>query len=179
MMGFASPEEMAKAFTDIAAQHYVIPEDRERFCDHLARFGIANGFETQVYRKDKSVIWVSISAKAVLGKNGEVQTYEGTVEDITERKQATDSLRAMEELESSILSAIPHAVFGLRERTIIFANASVESVFGWKPRELVGKDTRILYRTDEEYEEIGRRFYPVLEKKEISPRYIPLPSQGR
>lgn len=163
MMGFASPQEMIHAFTDIGAQHYVVPEDRNRFCDHLARFGVVNGFETQVYRKDKSVIWVSISAMAVLDKKGEVQTYEGTVEDITERKQAAESLRALEELESSILSAIPHAVFGVRQRTIIFANVSVEMVFGWKPRELIGKDTRILYRTDEEYEEIGRRFYSVLE----------------
>lgn len=164
MMGFASPTEMIETFTDIGAQHYVIPEDRRRFCDHLARFGVVNGFETQVYRKDRSVIWVSISAMAVLDKTGQVQTYEGTVEDITDRKRAAEALRALEELESSILSAIPHAVFGLRDRIVIFANASVETVFGWKPQELIGKDIRVLYRTDEEYEEMGRRFYPALQK---------------
>jgi hypothetical protein len=31
----------------------------------------------------------------------------------------------------------------------------VRSVFGYDPEELIGKSTRILYRTDEEYEEIG------------------------
>ena len=74
-----------------------------------------------------------------------------------------ESLRKIEALESSILSAIPHAVVGFRKRTIVFANAAVKSVFGWEPDELIGQSSRVLYRNDEEYEEIGRHFYPVLE----------------
>jgi PAS domain S-box-containing protein len=82
-----------------------------------------------------------------------------------ERDSTEKTLREMEALESSILSAIPHAVMGLHERKIIFANESVKDVFGWKPQYLIGRSTRILYRTDEEYEEIGRLFYPMLEKQ--------------
>jgi len=63
------------------------------------------------------------------------------------------------------LSAIPHAVIGLHERRIIFTNNAVESVFGWKPEELIGKKTRILYRSDKEYEEIGRHFYHALKRQ--------------
>lgn len=66
---------------------------------------------------------------------------------------------------SSILDSIPHAVVGLKDRRIIFANHALESVLGWKPEELVRESTRILYRSDEEYEEIARYAYPVLEKK--------------
>jgi len=57
------------------------------------------------------------------------------------------------------------AVIVLHERKILFANRAVEAVFGWKPEELQGRGTRILYRSDDEYEEIGRHFYPVLEKQ--------------
>jgi diguanylate cyclase (GGDEF)-like protein/PAS domain S-box-containing protein len=39
-------------------------------------------------------------------------------------------------------------------------------VFGWEPEELVGRSTRVLYRSDEEYEEIAGRFYPLLEKQQ-------------
>ncbi len=88
------------------------------------------------------------------------------VRDITERKESEKSLKMLEELESSILSAIPHAVIGLRERKIIFANNAVEAVFGWKAEELLGRSTRVLYRTDEDYEKIGGDFYPVLEKQQ-------------
>lgn len=165
MMGFQSPEEMIHSFTDIALQHYVRPEERLRYSALLEKDGVVKGFETEVYRKDKRSIWISINARAVRDKSNNVLYYEGTVENITERKQFEDSLKALEELESSILSAIPHAVIGLQSRTIIFANESVETVFGWTPSELIGKNTRILYCSDEEYEEIGRRFYPALEKE--------------
>ncbi len=72
----------------------------------------------------------------------------------------------LEKSGSSILSAIPHAVLGLKERRIVFANNAVEKVFGWKPDDLIGQSTRIFYRSDEEYEEIGRHFYSILEKRQ-------------
>jgi len=77
------------------------------------------------------------------------------------------SVQNLEDLECSILRAIPHAVVGLRNRTVIFANQAVEEVFGWKPAELIGQNTRVLYRNDEEYEEIGTHFYPLLESQQI------------
>lgn len=165
MMGFQAPDEMIRNFTDIAHQHYVRPEERFEYSALLERDGLVKGFETEVYRKDKKRIWISINARAVRDKSSNVLYYEGTVENITERKQYEDSLKSLEELESSILSAIPHAVIGLQARSIIFANDSVETVFGWTSRELIGKNTRILYRSDEEYDEIGSRFYPALEKQ--------------
>jgi PAS domain S-box-containing protein len=70
-----------------------------------------------------------------------------------------------EALLSSILDAVPDAVLGIRERVIVFANHAVEAVFGWKSEELIGQSTRVLYRSDEDYEEIGRRFYPLLEER--------------
>ena len=84
---------------------------------------------------------------------------------VREQKNGAKTLHGPGDLEASIMSAIPHAVIGLRNRKIIFANESVESVFGWKADELIGKSTRELYRTDEDYEEIGRLFYPALEKQ--------------
>lgn len=88
-------------------------------------------------------------------------------------KKAEIDIKNLEEIESSILNAIPHAVVGLKNRTFIFANPAVEKVFGYKPKELIGMNTRILYRTDEEYEEIGRLFYPVLEKEKFHSENFP------
>ncbi|MEN6465303.1 MAG: HD domain-containing phosphohydrolase, partial [Syntrophaceae bacterium] len=89
----------------------------------------------------------------------------GSYMDITEEKEWRTSLEELRTLETSILDAIPHAVLGLKERQIIFANNAVETVFGWKPQELIGKSTRILYRSDQEFEQIAGDFYPVLEEK--------------
>jgi PAS domain S-box-containing protein len=83
----------------------------------------------------------------------------------TEQKEARSRLEELEALESSILDAIPHAVIGLHNRVFIFANNAVEQVFGWRPEELIGKNVRILYRSEEDYNEIARRFYTALETR--------------
>ena len=85
---------------------------------------------------------------------------------VSEFKQADKELWENESLKSSILSAVPHAVIGLRERKIFFANKSVETVFGWKPEELIGKNTRLLYRSDKEYKEIAQKFYSKLKEQQ-------------
>ena len=106
-------------------------------------------------------------------KNVTNETIGSISNEISERREAEESLRKLEELESSLLSAIPHAVIGLHERTIVFANKAIRDVFGWEPAELIGGKTRVLYRSDDEYEEIGRRFYPVLEQKQTHSEEFP------
>ncbi len=78
---------------------------------------------------------------------------------IDELKKVQSRLAEIEAIESSILDAITQAVMGIDNRHIIFANKAVEPVFGWKPEELMGKNSRILYRNDEEYKSIGKEFY--------------------
>ncbi len=92
------------------------------------------------------------------------ETIKSISREISERKSVESALRKLEALKSSILSAIPHAVLGLEERKIFFANRAVEKVFGWTPDELIGKNARILYKNDEDYEKMGELFYPAIEK---------------
>ena len=83
--------------------------------------------------------------------------------DITEQKEAKESLQELDALKASILDAIPQAIVGLQNRKINFANTAVEEVFGWKPEELIGKSVTLFYRNEREAEEIGRYFYTTLE----------------
>jgi len=50
----------------------------------------------------------------------------------------------------------------------MFVNERVRNIFGYSPEELIGKSTRIFYRSDEDYEKIGNMVYPALEKERIS-----------
>jgi PAS domain S-box-containing protein/putative nucleotidyltransferase with HDIG domain len=104
----------------------------------------------------------------------------GSYMDNTEQIETRRRLVDLETIEASILDALPVAVIVLCERKILFANRAVETVFGWKPEELAGRSTRILYRSDEEYEEIGQHFYPVLEsQRTFSEEYPCRYSDGR
>ncbi|HVY63948.1 MAG TPA: EAL domain-containing protein [Gammaproteobacteria bacterium] len=83
--GFATPAELIETLQDIRCQLYVDPTRREEFMRIAKARGSISGFESQVYRKNGDVIWISENARAVLDHDGRVLHYEGTVEDITER----------------------------------------------------------------------------------------------
>jgi diguanylate cyclase (GGDEF)-like protein/PAS domain S-box-containing protein len=84
--GYESPDTLIAALQDIEHQLYVEPHRREEFRREMQSQGKVTNFESQVYLRDGSVIWISENARAVLGADGAIRYYEGTVEDISERK---------------------------------------------------------------------------------------------
>jgi len=85
--GHASAAELIAHLHDIPRQLYVQPEQRAEFVRLMQVNGMVRNFESQVYRRDGSIIWISENARAVKDVDGRVQFFEGTVVDITERKQ--------------------------------------------------------------------------------------------
>ncbi|HUK04156.1 MAG TPA: diguanylate cyclase [Burkholderiales bacterium] len=86
LYGYDSPEALIAALQDIEHQLYVEPGRREEFMREMQLRGKVTGFESQVSLRDGSVIWISENARAVRGADGAIRYYEGTVEDISERK---------------------------------------------------------------------------------------------
>jgi diguanylate cyclase (GGDEF)-like protein/PAS domain S-box-containing protein len=85
--GFDSPEELIRTLRNIDRQLYVDPRRRSEFMSVIKARGTITDFESQVFRKNGEVIWISENARAVLDDRGEVRWYEGSVEDITERRR--------------------------------------------------------------------------------------------
>jgi PAS domain S-box-containing protein len=101
--GYETPAEMMEALTNIQQQLYVHPGRREEFVARLQQVGAVTNFESEVYRRDGSIIWISENARSVYDEDGTVIYYEGTVENITHRKEAEAALqRANEELEQRV-----------------------------------------------------------------------------
>ena len=59
--------------------------------------GLSRSNEIRFYRKDGSVIWVSMTIMPTRGENGQILYFEGIVEDITDRKRADEEIRRTEE----------------------------------------------------------------------------------
>jgi len=91
--GYGSPMELMASITDIAHRLYVEPGRREEFVLLMQANDTITGFESKIYRKDETVIWISENCRAVRGVDGKLLYYEGSVEDITERKHAEDEIR--------------------------------------------------------------------------------------
>ncbi|AFY31669.1 ATP-binding protein [Calothrix sp. PCC 7507] len=91
--GYSFPEEVTANFTDIERQLYVDPKRRAEFVRLIEQDGRVSEFESQIYRRDGSIVWISEKAYAVRDEQGKLLYYEGLIEDITQRKQAQEALR--------------------------------------------------------------------------------------
>jgi PAS domain S-box-containing protein len=125
MYGFESPEELIRNCDDISKQIYVDASRREEFMRLMETGGMARGFEAQVFRKDGTKFWVMVNARAVRDRDGQTLYYEGTTQDISERKRAAST--------SSAFAALAHKLSGARKQQgagrIIAQTA--KSLFGW------------------------------------------------
>jgi PAS domain S-box-containing protein len=91
MYGYASADELIADLTDITRQLYVQQGRRAEFIRRVREQGKVIDFESQVHRRDGSVIWISENARVVRDElSGEVLYYEGMVQDITRRKAAEE-----------------------------------------------------------------------------------------
>jgi len=100
MLGYESPQELMASVTDIERQLYVEADSRVEYRRQLEEHGIVRGGVTQFRRKDGSSLWVSVSARAVRDESGALVSYEGSVEDITERKRLEEQLRQSQKMEA-------------------------------------------------------------------------------
>jgi PAS domain S-box-containing protein len=99
--GYESPEDLIADLTDIKHQLYVEPTTRARFVQLIQERGAIADFETQIYCKDGRKIWISENVRAVCNSSGELLYYEGTVQDITKRKQAEESYLRVQVAEAA------------------------------------------------------------------------------
>ena len=92
MLGYSDRESLLEVE---AIDLYVNPEDRKQEQALLEKNDMVQNFETQVYRKDGSVIWVRDTARVIRDDGGSIFCYQGSLVDITERKQMQESIQYM------------------------------------------------------------------------------------
>lgn len=145
MHGFDSPEELIRDRNDISRQIYVDPERREEFKRLLEEQGTVRGFEHEIFRKDGSKIWISVNARAVRNEQRKIEYYEGTAQDISERKRAEEALLKL----AAIVGFSDDAIIGkTMEGTITSWNKGAERIYGYLADEVIGRPISILIPPD-------------------------------
>ena len=134
--GYATPEDLIADLTDIAHQVYVEVADRDRFKHTITEIGEIRDFEARVYRKDGSIIWITENARAVRDERGKTLYYEGTVEDITARRNAEEQLK----LAGAVFSSAAEGIVICDCNAVVLAtNPAFTAITGWLPEQIVGK----------------------------------------
>src|SRR5450432_2837434 len=138
--GYRSPIELMASITDIGSNLYVKPGRREEFVRIMQAHDTITNFESEIYRKDGSVIWISENCRAVRNGRGDLLYYEGTVEDITQSRQTELDLRNSESIYHSLVETMPQNVF---RRDIhgrfTFVNQQYCKHFNVKSEDIIGK----------------------------------------
>jgi sigma-B regulation protein RsbU (phosphoserine phosphatase) len=138
--GYSSPEDLMQSLTDIGRRLYVQPGRRDEFVRLMQEQDTISGFESQIFRKDGSMIWISENCRAIRDAQRNLLYYEGTVEDITQRRQVEQDLRNSEALYHSLVETMPQNVFrrDIHNR-FTFANQQYCKHFKMKLGDIVGK----------------------------------------
>ena len=109
--GYSYSEELVGTLTDINRKLYVDQKQRAEFISLMLEIGKVSDFESLVYRRDGSIIWISENTYIVRDEYGNLLYYEGTVQDITTRKQAEAALRLeQEKSDRLLLNVLPQPI---------------------------------------------------------------------
>jgi PAS domain S-box-containing protein len=110
MMGYASPEEMVSAVTNIKTQIYV---DSEKHSDLLTATRKSTGWvhaESRYRRKDGTIIIANVTVRKVLNADGAIAFLEGFVENITERKEVEERIKSVLFEKELLLHEVHHRI---------------------------------------------------------------------
>lgn len=97
-------------------------------------------------------------------RDGRVVGTTGVVSDIDDLKKAQEALRKSEALLQGILKAAPIGVGIVHDRVIGWVNEHFTRMTGYESDDVIGKNARILYPDDGEYERVGREKYAEIRK---------------
>ncbi|MBI5801497.1 MAG: PAS domain S-box protein [Verrucomicrobia bacterium] len=149
--GFATPEELVTVLSDVSRQLYVDPARREEFVREMREKEIIQGFESQVFNAKGEIIWIAENARAVRDAEGHVRYYEGTVENVTERKHAEIAVR---EAERRFRSVWEKSADGMRltdkDGILRAVNPAYCRIVGMSEAELIGQCYTVSYQDCEE-----------------------------
>ncbi len=108
ILGFDSPKGMLNEVTDIS-KLYKYPEDRERIKKEFSEKGFVEDYEVLTNHPENEIAWISINASQRQYPDGSFY-YEGTIQDITERKLAEEELRLSLKDKDFLMKELNHRV---------------------------------------------------------------------
>jgi PAS domain S-box-containing protein len=138
MLGYSSFEELTQR--NLEQDGFAHSRDRKEYRAAIEGAFEVNGRETQWLRRDGSSIAVCERARAVRAADGSVLCFEGTVEDVTERKLADTALDHANSLVEAVFQASPLAIVVLdRIGNVRKWNPAAEKMLGFTAEEVLGR----------------------------------------
>ena len=111
---------------------------------HPVRQEFGADFEYLRRRKDGQPVYIAASCKPVYTEHGEIQYVIHNQNDITDAKSLRDA-RQVENRYRGLLESMPDAIVMANSTgRIVLVNSQAERLFGFEPRELLGRPVEVL-----------------------------------
>jgi PAS domain S-box-containing protein len=134
MLGYKKISELASR--ELEKNGFEPGYPRRDFRERIERDGQVIGLEATWKKHDGTAIFVRESVVAVRDDEGNVRFYDGTVEDITVRRQAEQQIR----YQANLLSQVSDAIMATdREFRVQYWNEAAERLYGWKASDVMGR----------------------------------------
>lgn len=135
MLGYGLSEIDEDIMDKLGTKLFVHPESRIDFWSTLEKDGVIKGFKCELYKRDGNIIWVSMNARRVHGSDGSTLYYEGSVEDISEKKDTESELTRLNEFNKAIIENAPVAIFTInKEGFFTSVNPALAAISGLKDK---------------------------------------------
>jgi PAS domain S-box-containing protein len=146
MLGFETFEQMSQQ--NLENNDNITSYQRHRFKDLMDRYGEVRGLDAEFRRRDGTIVFVRENGRAMRGPDGLVAYYEGTIEDVSDRKLAENALRESEALFDSLINSLPQNIFCKgHDGRFTFGNKKFCESLGISLDQLIGKtDTDLFSR---------------------------------
>lgn len=93
ILGFESVDSLLNDIRNAHEQVYIDPREHSAFIRELESYGVAKNYEMRARCRNGEIIWVNENARSVKDDDGNILYYEGSIEDVTQRKEAELQLR--------------------------------------------------------------------------------------
>jgi len=141
ILRYDDPADLMASIKDIGLDLYADPGDRQRYMELLEENIRVMGFETQVRRKDGSLIWVTLNSTLIRDAGTNRPCLIGTMEDISTRKRFELSLIESDQRFRNLLQQISCIAVSLDNQSrIVFSNPFLHQLSGWSEAELNGQN---------------------------------------
>lgn len=125
---------------------FVTPEDREKALADMREVlekGCDKSMEYHIIIKDGSKIPVEMSLSLMKDANGKAIGFVGVVRDISEKKQAEETLRESEDRFRSVVENSYDSILIIDDNfRIIYSNDEATNLSGYSKEEIIGQDFR-------------------------------------
>ncbi len=146
----------------------VHPDDRSLFREKYATFLAADagrGFEHRIIMDDGAIKYIHELGRTIYDANGRIVKIIGSIQDVTDRKDAEDARAHLAAIVDSSLDAI---VGETATGVITSWNKAAERLYGYRADEIIGKNVRLIIPEDR-YEEFETKLSAIAHGVRLEP----------